>query len=374
MKKTLIILLFILLGSASFARDKVNLQLDLGGFGPKEDKVFSKYYEPGFFVRGSIGYELDNGWEFKGSLGTYQDETHQPATPNLYGEKLFITPLTFSAIYHVNNKSSFHPYFGGGLGAYFWSVENDLFDDLESGTKFGTHALAGFKWNINSGFYINAQYEKHFLDKFWLDNAKNVNSDAYTFGIGFVLPVSETNTKKSGYSNKSHKKYRFSENEEKLLVKINAQERKIRELEFDREDIEEELDQLYDTKAKYGTPKYEAIQNKISNLERKLRRIERQIRREEDKLEDLETKWDRKNRDNTPVREHVQYLNNNYYNSPYGLRHNNGVFWYDDNNHDHTTIIYNDSEPTKTQTEQMEEKKEYLDKKREYINKIKQRK
>lgn len=364
--------MLLLVTSTAMARDKVNLQLDLGGFGPKEDKVFSKYYEPGFFIGGSISYELDNGWEIKGKLGSYQDQSHQPVTPNLYNEKLYITPLTFSAIYHFNNKSSFHPYIGGGLGFYWWSTENDLYSELESGTKFGSHALAGFKWNINEGFYINMQYEKHFLDKFWLNYAENANMDSYTLGIGFSLPVIE-NSNKTNYR-KTTSTYKYSEKEEKLLVKINEQERKIKNLEYDREDIEYELDSLYDTRKEYGTNEYRAIQDKISNLENKLRRIDRQIRREEDKLEVLKEKWERIARDRTPVREHIKYLHHHHTLSPYGLRYRDGGFWYDSNSNTNTTVIYNTStESTQTEQERLEERKNYLDNKSDFINQIKNR-
>jgi hypothetical protein len=191
LKKAIItsIAIGVLSGSALYAKAAFDLGLNLGGWIPHDKKV-SETFGRDFAFNGHIGlYDNASGWELRGNLGHYTSISHNPL--DIGNEfRLSVTPLTGSLIYNAAGKNAFiQPFIGAGAGAYFYNLNDEIFNTLESGTKFGFHALGGIRFYVHNKMYFNVEYKYHFIPKIFFSKSENFNSSDITFGTGFLLSI-----------------------------------------------------------------------------------------------------------------------------------------------------------------------------------------
>jgi outer membrane protein W len=182
-----IILALFLLAPSLYARTRVDLGFDGGVMNPNVQTINADA-----IFRGNLGVIDDaTGLEFRGSVGFFSSISTDAELAG-QGLKMELKPLTGTILYHLGDAgSSIQPYIGAGVGAYFYTVSDSEFGQLESGTKFGTHVLGGLKWNLSRQFYIASEYSYALIPKTFFQGADNFNTAMITIGIGFKLePIS----------------------------------------------------------------------------------------------------------------------------------------------------------------------------------------
>lgn len=375
MKKN-ILLFFILLLSLSrtlHADIRGDYSLGLGVLAQRDTKV-KETFGSDFFIRGNIGIIDDNGWELRGNLGNYNNLSHHPDDVGK-GVRLNITPLTGSLIYNLGNGSQvLQPYLGGGAGAYFYNVSEDLFGNLESGTKFGFHLLAGLKLNLSPSFFIVSEYQRDYVPKFFFNNAANANTYTITLGIGFYFP--RFNDRPSSTSPASSSEYRYNKAEEMLLSDIQQLTTEIKEMKDKRKELEYQIESYYETNNDDpNSPESIKEFKEIRRNEKKVKDLDAKIKDAEKDLDKLKQQWQNNHRvDTQPVENHIVYLRENYGYSPYNLGYNNGYFTH----HGETVSprYYNSQNfvsPPPTTKQALEEKKQVQEDKKTHINEMKNR-
>ncbi len=165
----------------------MDIGFQLGNWSQEDDKV-KETFGSDFFMGGQVGIiDLDLGLEARIMLGQYESKSHHIDDVG-DNTTLRIIPLTGSVIYNFFRKESFlAPYVGGGVGAYFYKVQNDPYGTIEDKSKFGPHLLTGVKVHLNPSIYLSAEYDYHFLSKAIFNNADNFNQSNITFGMGFMF-------------------------------------------------------------------------------------------------------------------------------------------------------------------------------------------
>ncbi|MDD5456892.1 MAG: outer membrane beta-barrel protein [Candidatus Margulisbacteria bacterium] len=364
----LLLLMLFIFSSLTMAVSKIDLGLNLGGMAPDSDALTQQTFGKDFYWQGVLGLMDESGWEVRANLGSYADISHNPADlgTNL---RINVRPLTASLLYHFSTAALIEPYLGGGVGGYFYSVEDDIYGNLESGFKFGYHMLGGIKFNIADNFYVNLEYSKHFIPPIFFNNANNFNSSVLTLGMGFDIPLN--NRQSAGNSH-----YRYTSHEEDLLVQIQQLTKEIQEMKNKRDQLEEQIDDFYDNnELDESSKEFVKEYRKIRHLESKVKDLDRQISDAQNDLSNLQQEWRNEHADNVPVEERIVYLQRNYAYSPYGLHiwhgyfiHNDGPYRYRYYNNPSPVIINNPAPPT------IEEKKQYVEKKKERLNDLKNRK
>lgn len=364
--------LLILTTSPIHAEVRGDYSLGLGAFAPRDSK-FKETFGSDFFIHGNIGIIDDSGWELRGNLGNYSNISHNPIDigNNL---RLNVTPLTASVIYNIGSIAQvFQPYIGGGAGAYFYNASDDTFGNLETGTKFGFHLLAGLKLNISPSFFFITEYSQDFVPKFFFNNAKNFDTASLTIGIGFYFPGLYEKPRNSQASSSG---YRYSQEEETLLSDIQQLTTEIKEMKEKRKEFESEIDTYYDTNNDEDTsPENIKEFKRIKRAEKKVKELDTKITEAQHNLDTLKQQWQNQHYvDNQPVEQHVVYLRENYGYSPYHLSYHNGYYtrgggqisyrYYNPQNYPSTPQL---PKPT------IEEKKQAIQQKQEHINEIKNR-
>ncbi|MGE4169412.1 MAG: OmpW family outer membrane protein [Candidatus Margulisiibacteriota bacterium] len=192
MKSTWIWVVIALMVTSTAQAASVDLSLGLGGMTIDSDPKFQESFGKNTIFQGSLGLlDEKTGFEIRGNLGRYSDISHNPLD---IGKdfRFELTPLTVSLLYHVGPATNLiQPYFGAGAGAYFYGFQNNTYGVLETGTKFGFHALGGVKFNFLEHFYLNLEYTKAFVPPIFFSNATNTNTSGLTIGMGFTIPIKE---------------------------------------------------------------------------------------------------------------------------------------------------------------------------------------
>jgi opacity protein-like surface antigen len=68
-----------------------------------------------------------------------------------------IVPLTFSTGIQFRMDKNLSPFVGAGIGAYFWSEEDD------PRTDFGYHFMGGLDYALNKNFYLEGEFRWNFV-------------------------------------------------------------------------------------------------------------------------------------------------------------------------------------------------------------------
>ena len=215
------------------------------------------------------------------------------------------------------------------------------------------------------------------MPKIFFNNSQNFDSSAFSIGIGLV-----TNFIKIGQHNMTQVgTYQYTREQEALLVEMQQIRNEIKEIKLRSQQIEDELDFFYlsdfDEKDSQFKKKYRQIQY----LENKLKRLDRQLLQARNRLDSLKQRWDSTRRDQRSIQDHIGYLRQQYYYSPYGLHYRDGYFLYDDTPYHYRyyhygNAYYNTDDSTNSGGSgawTTEEKEAYLQKKKEYLENRKNR-
>ncbi len=348
--------MMLFLATSFFAEAKVDLTLGGGVFYPLDSKV-RETFDKNFYLNGNLGLMDDSGaWEVRGNLGHYADISHNPADAGV-NFRIDVTPFTASLLYHFGpNSALVQPYVGAGAGAYFYSLNDDQFGNLESGTKFGVNGIAGIKFNISDSVYINTEYNHDFVPKIFFNNSQNFNSSALTIGVGFYFPTVPR-----------HSDRIYSQHEEELLARIQALTVEIKKMKDKRIEIEAEIDHFYErTDLADNSPEFAKALRRVNYLEAKLKRLDAKISEAETQLALLEQQWKTERADNRPVRDHIVIYESYYQPRPYWYRSYAPSYYYY-REREYTPPPPSSAPPT------TEEKEKYIQKKKERIRELKNR-
>lgn len=368
------LLVFTSISTMSLSASRYDIGIGMGGFSPDNDALVQQTFGKNFFWQGYMGLYDENGWEVRGALGGYGDTSHNPLDLGNNVRISMFPILTASLIYNFATYTSFvQPYLGGGVNCYFYNVADDIFGTLEAGTRFGFHGLCGLKINIMPDMYLMAEYNRNFIPPVFFNGSKNFDSSALAIGVGFSFPVVE------GRHAKSAPQYRYTKEEEELLVQIQQAKTEIKDMKKKRADIEEQIDEFYQTNDDAdNSPELAKNMRRINYLERKLKDLDRQITDAQDDLKELQQDWKKFQVDSRPVEDHIVYLQQNYRYSPYGLRLNGGYFNYYDtpyvyhyyHERNYNPPQYNNNQ---TQSQSVEDKKAFAEKKKKRLEELKNR-
>ncbi len=155
-----------------------------------------------------VGYTFDEG-EFAFPAADYEGEFDIS-----HGFNVSVTPVQFSVkVMPTGRRNKFIPYFGGGVGLYFWSVgirgsmvdftdewfytDPDLGEvpiygiiqtDAREDTRatFGYHAFAGLMFPIGDRVTLSAEVRYHAAKGRFKDNSAFVDFDDFELG-GYAL-------------------------------------------------------------------------------------------------------------------------------------------------------------------------------------------
>ncbi|HAR63202.1 MAG: hypothetical protein DKM50_08400 [Candidatus Margulisiibacteriota bacterium] len=366
---------FALCGTISdvYAGPRFEMALNMGMLNPEDQKV-RETFGANFQINGYLGFMAANGLEVRAGLGHYSDISHKDADIGT-DLTLGITPLTGSIIYNIPFGLPIRPYIGGGIGAYFYDVEDNIYGELETDTKFGTHFLAGAKIDVAEGLFLDAIYQKQFLPKIFFDKSQNFNSWTFTVGIGFSVPI---NDRGIGQNNNEKVAYKYNKKEEEMLLEIQQLTTEINEIKQKRKQIEQHIDEFYSEKDyDENDPEFAKQYKKVQYLEKKVKRLDLEVSQAKDRLTSLNQQWDNMHTEKQPIEEQVVYLRHNYMYSPYGLYYRQGYIvrgdapysyhYYHNDSDNHNSSNSAVTAPT------VEDKKEYAEKKKEYILNLKNR-
>lgn len=188
MKRFLILTSIILISSQLFAD---SIKLKLGQFSPSQESdlwdinrqnlyLEKKDFEGSFvsvewevFVKRNLSFSLEIGTYSQQLETSYRDWEYEDGSPIYQSLSLSIIPVEASfKFYPGGAHRPVAPYFGGGLGIYFWKYvqEGDFIDfttwDVFSGSYetntsgIGTNISGGISWRISRsiGFFGEAKY------------------------------------------------------------------------------------------------------------------------------------------------------------------------------------------------------------------------
>lgn len=188
MKRFLILTSIILISSQIFAD---SIRLKLGKSSPSQESdlwdinrqnlyLEKKDFEGSYlslewevFVERNLSFSLEVGTYSRELTTSYRDWEYEDGSPIYQDLSLSIVPIEASLkIYPGGAHRPIAPYFGGGLGIYFWRYvqEGDFIDfttwDVFSGSYetntsgIGANIRGGISWRINRsiGFFGEAKY------------------------------------------------------------------------------------------------------------------------------------------------------------------------------------------------------------------------
>ncbi|MDD5456483.1 MAG: outer membrane beta-barrel protein, partial [Candidatus Margulisbacteria bacterium] len=226
MKKFWLLISFVLcLGGFSLAAPKLDLGLNMGTMLPNHDTLAQQTFASDFYWQMMLGMVDDSGWEIRGNFGSYWDTSHFNSADIAANRRINLRPLTASLIYNIQG-GTIQPYFGAGVGGYFYDVMDDVYGNLESGFKLGFHVLGGIKLRVNENFYLNAEYTQHYLPAVFFSNEKNFDVVALVIGGGFEFAQNPQN---------QAKRYPYTKAQEDVLMQIQQVEKEIKDLQAKRD-------------------------------------------------------------------------------------------------------------------------------------------
>lgn len=230
---------FVFYTSPVYSRGYADVGFDFGAFWPTDQKM-SQFFKKDLMISGKLGYtDLENNWEIYGKIGRYSSKSTQPedAGKNF---TLDVTPLTGTLLYHIGNRGDMiQPYLGGGVGAYFYGLKDGVYGDLETGTRFGGHLLAGIRVNITPKAAITAEYTRTMIPTpVYFNQSTNFNLESVLIGLSFHLePVLSKNGKV--YPDESNY-------QGQLLAEMGKVQDEIKSLKEKRKSLESRVDQFYE--------------------------------------------------------------------------------------------------------------------------------
>lgn len=389
--------LVVAVSSALQAASAVQFGLNMGAMAPDSDTNIKKTFATNFTTNGSIAWLTDSGFGLRGSLGIYSDTSHNPddAGKNF---RIDITQLKATALYQFSQKGELRPYLGAGVGSAFYTLRDDQFGNLESGTRFGFHVIAGTQFFFTDSVFGSVEYEKQFLSKIFFNNSQNFDTSAITLGLGFQIPINPP-VQRTVQAPKSEApivtvpspvstpvvstpvvpvSYPYSQREEEMLTKIQQLRTEIGEMKTQVATLQTEVDEFY-SKSKYDetNPKFARQLQAAKFKESKIAAINRQIDSAFKDLSATEAQWQAEHPQRPVVEREVIYLNDHYRNSPWGLRYSDGFYHYGRpyiRQYSSVTVIQQGaSTPAKTPSEIQQDNANYLNQKRDYINNLKNR-
>lgn len=321
MKKLISLLIILGLSQGVYADNKVDLGLQMGLW-KFESPIIQQAWNKNFYWQGHLGILNDAGWELRGNLGHFSDVSQAPDFLG-YNYRVDITPLTGSLLYHFNPGAFLQPYLGAGAGMYFFKIQDDYIGDHNVENKFGFNLTAGAKINIDKNFYVLTEYNRNFLPQNYLNTV-------FTVGLGFDLnarneyrqPVTQTPST-----------YRYTQEEEGVLVEIDQIQSEIKEMKQKRKNLEYEIDQFYENNDfDEKSPEFIKEYRRIKHLEQKVSDLNDQISEAQRNLKDRQNSWQERHAETTTtVEENIVYLHKNYPASPFGLGFSSGYFIYNHN-------------------------------------------
>ena len=243
MKKSIYaVLFFLILGTTlTHAEPLTELGFQLGALSPLNDAKTLETFGRDIYIQGHIGViDEATGLELRGSLGRYTNTSHNP-TDNGKNLVLTLTTLSASGIYHFGNRNTFFvPYLGAGVSAYMYSLDNDPYGHLDSGTKFGIHGILGFKLNISNNVYLMAEYQQAFVQPMLpilFPNATNFDNTQITLGLGIYLTPQ--------YEPIQTKKI-VQKQEDTLAIQIKDLATEIKQMKAKKIELEKQIDGFYE--------------------------------------------------------------------------------------------------------------------------------
>ena len=190
-KFSLILLAFALLimPVSTHAENRImDFGVQLGSWA-QEDETVLKTFDSDFFINGHIGImDLGSGLELRAAIGRYDNQSHHGDDVGT-NTTLRVIPITGSIIYNTASDWFLRPYVGGGVGNYFYTIQNDTFGNIESKSRFGAHLLTGFKVHLNPSTYFRVEYAYHFVPNNGsvFQNADHFNQSSIVLGMGFLF-------------------------------------------------------------------------------------------------------------------------------------------------------------------------------------------
>lgn len=188
MKKLLILSSIILISIPSFSD---SLKLKLGQFSPSQESdlwkinrenlyLEKKDFEGSFisleweiFTKRNLSFSFEVGSYSRELTTSYRDWEYEDGSPIYQSLSLSIVPIEANInFYPIGAHRPIAPYFGGGIGIYFWKYvqEGDFVDfttwEVFSGSYetttsgIGTNIRGGISWRISRsvGFFGEAKY------------------------------------------------------------------------------------------------------------------------------------------------------------------------------------------------------------------------
>jgi hypothetical protein len=240
MKNPLLTIFFLFVTHTLFASSLIDLGLSVGSSEPLDSKMLETFRRD-FYIQGQLGIrDPHSGFALRGNLGHYsspsvhQDDIGKDTT-------ISVTPLTASLLYHITPESSvIQPYIGGGIGAYFYGLKDNTYRSLDSGTRFGTHLLAGIKLNLSPNFYVGAEYTRSFANPIIFNKSSNFDQSMLTFGIG-ILSGTDAKTPQNKVNRKEY--------ESLLLSQINDLTIEVQKIKENRTKVELRITTFYENTA-----------------------------------------------------------------------------------------------------------------------------
>ena len=232
-----LLLLFLFLPVFLYASPQIDLGLSLGTLSP-EDAKMQESFKRDFYMQGHLGVrDKASNLELRGNLGHYNSRSVHEEDEGT-DTRLEITPLTASLLYHIgDSEASIQPYIGGGVGAYFYGIKDNTYGLIESGTRFGTHLMAGVKFYLDANLYIGAEYTRSFAGPVIFDKSDNFDQSMLTFAIG----IQSSTEPQSKPSKASREKY-----ESLLLTQINDLTVEIQKMKESKKDVETRINTFYE--------------------------------------------------------------------------------------------------------------------------------
>jgi len=237
MKKTLFTLSLLLIAQLVSANPKIDLGLSLGSSEPLDSKIL-EHFRRDFYIQGHLGVrDPQTGFELRGNLGHY-------GAPSIHANdtgtdtRLEVTPLTASLLYHIgSDDAAIQPYLGGGVGAYFYGMKDSTYGTLDSGTRFGSHILAGIKFNVAPNIYIGAEYTRTFASPIIFSQSSNFDQNMFTFGIG-ILSSTEAKEEPTKANREDYQSL--------LLSQINDLTLEVQKIKENKRKVELRIDAFYE--------------------------------------------------------------------------------------------------------------------------------
>lgn len=245
----LVLLSLLCLPPSLYGSDSIiDLGLNLGAWTPIDSKT-TETFDSDFYMQGHLGmYDPVSHWGIRGNWGRYNANSHHPEDIGK-GMELTVVPLTLSVIYQAGDFKNgvLQPYFGGGAGAYFYKVRDDIYGDLEDGTRFGVHAVAGLRMPFSYNWFAQIEYNYHLIPKIFFDNASHFNSHVVTFGIGYSFSTDDGGGSSSSYQSAASQSRSREEGVTYDSLEQQAQtlREEIRDMKAKRKEMEASIELFY---------------------------------------------------------------------------------------------------------------------------------